>query len=176
MPHDCCTAIRSLPLNSVPCRALNNLADAVSQNFFDRFFPQNKKNEKFLLFFDNKTDQSVIILIVTIAANAVLRSKIKTKERKVMKKLLIGLAGAAVMFTAIPEAAAGPHHHRGHHHRGNDGLRLAAGIVHLVKEVVAPAPVVVAPAPVVVAPRVVYHRPLPPRHHHRPAPPRRHRR
>ncbi len=50
MPHDCCTAIRSLPLNSVPCRALNNLADAVSQNFFDRFFPQNKKNEKFLLF------------------------------------------------------------------------------------------------------------------------------
>ena len=115
MPHDCCTAIRSLPLNSVPCRALNNLADAVSQNFFERFFPQNKKNEKFLLFFDNKTDRSVIVLIVTIAANAVLRSKIKTKERKVMKKLLIGLAGAAVMFTAIPEAAAGPHHHRGHH-------------------------------------------------------------
>ena len=116
-----------------------------------------------------------------------------------MKKIIIGLVGAAAMLTVMPEAMARPHHR----HHDNDGLRLAAGIVNLVKTVVAPAPVVVAPAPapvvvapapapvvvapapapVVVAPnpvvvprRVVVvppprHRAAPPRHH-RPAPPR----
>ena len=87
-----------------------------------------------------------------------------------MKKLCIGLIGAAAMLAVVPETMARPHH--GHH---NDGLALAAGIVNLVKAVIAPTPVVVAPppppAPVVVAPAPVVVTPPPPRHH-RPAPPR----
>ena len=99
------------------------------------------------------------------------------------------VAAAMITGTAV---FAGPHHGR-HHHKRNDGLALAAGIVHLVKEVVAPTPVVVAPAPAVVAPApavvapapvvvapppppVVVAPPVvvpPPRHHYRPAPPRR---
>ena len=64
-----------------------------------------------------------------------------------MKKMMIGLVGMAAIFAAVPETMAG------NHSGGNDGLRLAAGIVHLVKEVLAPAPAVVAaPAPIVVAP------------------------
>ena len=62
-----------------------------------------------------------------------------------MKKVWIGMIGAAAIFAAIPETMA----HPGGHHK-NDGLALAAGIVNLVKAVVAPTPVVVAPAPVVV--------------------------
>ena len=96
-----------------------------------------------------------------------------------MKKMIIATLGAAMMLAVVPETMAAPHGHKGH--RDNDGLRLAAGIVHLVKSVIAPAPVVVAPPPppvVVVPPR----RPVvvtPPRHippaprHHRQAPPRR---
>ena len=77
-----------------------------------------------------------------------------------MKKLCIGLIGAAAMLAVIPETMARPHH--GHHH--NDGLALAAGIVNLVRTVVAPAPVVVAPPPqpVVVAPAPVVVAPPPP--------------
>ena len=52
-----------------------------------------------------------------------------------MKRIMIGLlAGGAVLFV-VPEAMARPHHHR-----DNDGLRLAAGIVNLVKTVVTPVP------------------------------------
>ena len=107
------------------------------------------------------------------------------------------VAAAMITGTAV---FAGPHHGR-HHHKGNDGLALAAGIVHLVKEVIAPTPVVVAPAPAVVAPApavvapapvvvapapavvapapvVVAPAPVvvapPPRHYYRPAPPPRH--
>ena len=98
-----------------------------------------------------------------------------------MKKVWIGMIGAAAMLAFVPETMARPHH--GH---DNDGLALAAGIVNLVKSVIAPAPKVVvapAPAPVVVTPPpppapVVVTRPAPvvvapppPRHRH-PAPPR----
>ena len=64
-----------------------------------------------------------------------------------MKKMMIGLVGMAAIFAAVPETMAG------NHCGGNDGLRLAAGIVHLVKEVLAPTPAVVTtPTPIVVAP------------------------
>lgn len=79
-----------------------------------------------------------------------------------MKKLWIGLIAAALMLAMVPETMAGHHGHR--REKGNDGLRLAAGIVHLVKEIIAPAPTVIVPqAPAIVPPRPVYH--------HRPAPP-----
>ena len=86
-----------------------------------------------------------------------------------MKKLTIGLFAAAAMLIAVPEAMAG------HHGKCNDGLRLAAGIVNLAKEIAEPAmQVIYAPPPVVVAPPppVVYHKPEPPKVHrpqHRPA-------
>lgn len=108
-----------------------------------------------------------------------------------MKKFLIGAVGLGIVLAAAPQAMAGGHH-RGRHH-DNDGLRLATGIVNLVKAVVAPTPVVVTPppaviqhpvvvqpAPVVVTPPpvVVHPRPVvvapPKRPHHRPAPPPRH--
>ena len=96
-----------------------------------------------------------------------------------MKKLTMGLFAAAAMLIAVPEAMAG------HHGKCNDGLRLAAGIVNLAKEIAEPAmqvvyappPVVVAPPPPVVVappPPVVYHKPEPPkvyRPQHRPAKP-----
>ena len=107
-----------------------------------------------------------------------------------MKKFGIALLGATAVLLTIPEVQARPPHHKGRHHDKNDGLALAAGIVHLVKEVVAPTPVVVAPpptpvvvapppapvvvappAPVVVVPPRRYHHPAPPPRHHRPAPP-----
>ncbi len=91
-----------------------------------------------------------------------------------MKKMVIGMIGMAAILVAVPETMAG----NGHRDRGgNEGLRLAAGIVHLVKEVIAPTPVVVTPAPVPVvapAPRVVIQKHRfyePPR---RREPPRRH--
>ena len=101
-----------------------------------------------------------------------------------MKKMMIGLVGMAAIFAAVPETMAG------NHCGGNDGLRLAAGIVHLVKEVLAPAPAVVAaPAPVVVAPpprpvvvtppRPVIAKPQPrkpAKQQRKPAAPRKHRR
>ena len=94
-----------------------------------------------------------------------------------MKKLMITLLGAAVMLIAVPETMAG--HHGRCRDKGNDGLRLAAGIVNLVKEVIAPAPQAVCaaaprvvytpPATVIVPPRHNYRRPEPPRHHmHKP--------
>ena len=110
-----------------------------------------------------------------------------------MKKTLIAAVGFAAMFAFVPETMA-----RHHKHHDNDGLRLAAGIVGLVKAVVAPTPVVVnpAPAPVVVTPPpapvvvtppapvvvatpppVVVRPPVvvaPPARYHRPAPPRPH--
>ena len=81
---------------------------------------------------------------------------------------------------------------RPHHHKHDDGLRLAAGIVGLVANVLAPTPVVVAapppppppvvvvppppPRPIVVAPPPRrYAPPPPPRRHHAP-PPRNHHR
>ena len=98
--------------------------------------------------------------------------------------MMIAFVGMAAMLVAVPETMAAPH--GGKHHKGNDGLRLAAGIVHLVKEVINPAPVVIAPPrPVVVTPprpvivtppRPVIVKPEPKRHtplrQHKPAPPR----
>ena len=86
---------------------------------------------------------------------------------------MITLLGAAAMLIAVPETMAGHHGH--HRDKGNDGLRLAAGIVNLVKEIIAPTPNVVytAPATLVVPPRNVYRRPEPPKRHkvhHRPQP------
>ena len=100
-----------------------------------------------------------------------------------MKKMTIGLLAAAAMMLTVPEAVAG--HHGKHHEKGNDGLRLAAGIVNLVKEIITPAPqVVYAPQPAVIAPpppppvhrkpvyrKPVYRKPEPPRPHHAPAKP-----
>ncbi len=93
-----------------------------------------------------------------------------------MKKTAEIMMLAAVMFIGTA-AFAGP---RGGHRHHRDGLDLAAGIVHLVMQVVNPQPqVVVAPAPVVVTPPR-HHRPVP--RYHRPAPrpqrpaPRHHRR
>ena len=84
-----------------------------------------------------------------------------------MKKLWIGLIAAALMLAMVPETMAGHHGHR--REKGNDGLRLAAGIVHLVREVIAPTPQVVCPAPAVIAPphRIEYRRPAPPVRHHK---------
>ena len=81
-----------------------------------------------------------------------------------MKKLTVGLLGMAAMLIAVPETMAAPH--GGRHERGNEGLKLAAGIVHLVKDVLAPAPQVVVPPPppqVIVPPRpaVIHHKPKP---------------
>ena len=93
-----------------------------------------------------------------------------------MKKMMIAFVGMAAMLVAVPETMAAPH--GGKHHKGNDGLRLAAGIVHLVQGVINPAPVVVAPPrPVVVTPpRPVIVKPEPKRHtpprQHKPEPPR----
>ena len=89
-----------------------------------------------------------------------------------MKKMMIVLVGMTAMLAVVPETMAG--HHKD---KGNDGLRLAAGIVNLVKYALTPTPqVVYQPAP----PPPVDHRPAvivkdhhkhvqPPR---RPAPPR----
>ena len=76
--------------------------------------------------------------------------------------MIIATLGAAMMLAVVPETMAAPHGHKGH--RDNDGLRLAAGIVHLVKSVFAPAPVVVAPPPppVVTAPAPIVVAPPPP--------------
>lgn len=66
------------------------------------------------------------------------------------------LLGAAAMLFAVPETMADHHGHRPQ--KGNDGLKLAAGIVHLVKEAITPAPRVIyapPPAQVVVAPHPV---------------------
>ena len=89
-----------------------------------------------------------------------------------MKKMTIGLFAVATMLVAVPEAMAD--HHGKHHGKGNDGLRLAAGIVNLIKEIVAPAPkVVYAPPPTVIAPQPhVYRKPEPPKP---PKPPKPHR-
>ena len=84
-----------------------------------------------------------------------------------MKKLMIALIGTAAMLLTVPETFAGNHRH--HRKADNDGLRLAAGIVHLVREVIAPTPQVVCPAPAVIAPphRIGYRRPAPPVRHHK---------
>ena len=83
-----------------------------------------------------------------------------------MKKMMFVLLGAAAMLFAVPETMAGHHDH----HKGNDGLRLAAGIVNLVKEIIAPAPQVVyaPPAAVMAPPPPRVHRPEPPRKNHKP--------
>ena len=93
-----------------------------------------------------------------------------------MKKMMIGLVGMAAVMLAVPETMAAPHGRK--HDRGNDGLRLAAGIVHLVREVIAPTPVVVpqyqtvvtTPRPAVITPRPVVVRA--PQRNHRYEPPR----
>ena len=79
-----------------------------------------------------------------------------------MRKLFLGILAVTAFLLVVPEAAARPKHKR-HKHGGNDGLALAAGIIHLVKEVVAPTPVVVAPPPqpVVVTPPPVVVAPPP---------------
>ena len=78
--------------------------------------------------------------------------------------MMIAFVGMAAMLVAVPETMAAPH--GGKPHKGNDGLRLAAGIVHLVQQAVNPAPVVLAPPrPVVVTPpRPVIVKPEPKRH------------
>ena len=95
-----------------------------------------------------------------------------------MKKLTVGLLGMAAMLVVVPETMAAPH--GGRHGKGNEGLRLAAGIVHLVKEAITPAPqrvIVQRPRPAVIVPPrhvVTHHKPkhhTPPRKH-KPAPPR----
>ena len=77
-----------------------------------------------------------------------------------MKKTakLMTLAAVMVVGTA---AFAGPAKPPRHHDGGNDGLRLAAGIVNLVADVLRPAPVVVTTPPPPPAP-VVVTRPAPP--------------
>lgn len=95
-----------------------------------------------------------------------------------MKKLTVGLLGMAAMLIVVPETMAAPH--GGRHGKGNEGLRLAAGIVHLVKEAITPAPqrvIVQRPRPAVIVPprhAVKYHKPKPhtPPRKHKPAPPR----
>ena len=89
-----------------------------------------------------------------------------------MKKMMIVLLGAAAMLFAVPETFAGHHGH----HKGNDGLRLAAGIVNLVEAAITPAPqVIYAPPALAIAPPppVIHHRPAPQKRRHeirRPAP------
>ena len=87
-----------------------------------------------------------------------------------MKKMMIVLVGMTAILVAVPETMAG---HHGHKDKGNDGLRLAAGIVNLVKYAITPAPQVVyqpAPPPVVVQrPAVI----IKDRRHERYAPKRR---
>ena len=57
----------------------------------------------------------------------------------VMKKIVCGIALAGI---AVFPATAGEHggHHR--HHEGNNGVRLAAEIVGLVRNALAPVPTV----------------------------------
>ena len=65
--------------------------------------------------------------------------------------LIVAIAGFAALFPL-----------EARHHRHNEGVHLAAEIVGLVKNAIAPAPkVVVAPAPVVVAPAPVVVAPPP---------------
>ncbi len=140
-----------------------------SKNFFFNFFATS----------DNKTDQSVVYMIETgTKAHEALNPATKNFKRReeVMKKLTVGLLGMAAMLVVVPETMAAPH--GGRHGRGNEGLRLAAGIVHLVKDVIAPRPAVIVPhrPAVIVPPRhaVKYHKPKPhtPPRKHKPAPPR----
>ena len=95
-----------------------------------------------------------------------------------MKKKIMILLGAAAMLFAVPETMAGHHGHRPD--KGNDGLKLAAGIVHLVKEAITPAPRVIyappervaapPPARVIAPPPVRVVAPPPKPAYHRPAP------
>ena len=87
-----------------------------------------------------------------------------------MKKATLSVLTSFCVLACLMPTEAQAKEHR---HKHNDGLRLAAGIVHLVGNgiraltgqpktvVVAPAPVVVAPAPVVVAPPPVVVAPPP---------------
>ena len=85
-----------------------------------------------------------------------------------MKAVKIALVIGVAAVCTLP-VAAGPHH--GRHHHGNDGVRLAANIVGLVKNALQiQQPVVVTAPAVVVTPPPVVHCP-PPRRHHRPLPP-----
>ena len=88
-----------------------------------------------------------------------------------MKKYCLIALSAAFMLSLIPTLEASPHRHSKRNRRQDDGLALAAGIVHLVRSVIAPPTVVVTPRPVVVVPprpvvihppRRVPQRPLPP--------------
>ena len=61
----------------------------------------------------------------------------------IVKKIVCGIAVAGI---AVVPAMAGEH--GGHHHGGNDGVRLAAEIIGVVRQALAPTPVVVHhPAP-----------------------------
>ena len=63
----------------------------------------------------------------------------------ITKKIVCGIVAAGI---AVVPAMAGEHggHHR--HHGGNDGVRLAAEIIGVVRHALEPAPVVVHhPAP-----------------------------
>ena len=90
-----------------------------------------------------------------------------------MKKMMITLLAAAAMLIAVPETMAGHHGHQ--RDKGNNGLKIAAGIVNLVKNIVAPAPQVVYTPPAAIVPppppRHEYRRPAPPKPHHKPAKP-----
>lgn len=80
----------------------------------------------------------------------------------ITRKIVCGIVLAGI--TVLP-AMAGGHggdHHR--HDRGNDGVRLAAEIVGLVRNVLAPAPVVVHHTPPPPPPR--HHEVRHPAHHH----------
>lgn len=69
-----------------------------------------------------------------------------------MKKYCLIALSAAFMLSLIPTLEASPHRHSKRNRRQDDGLALAAGIVHLVRSVIAPPTVVVTPRPVVVVP------------------------
>ncbi|MBR7139204.1 MAG: hypothetical protein IKD44_06630 [Lentisphaeria bacterium] len=84
-----------------------------------------------------------------------------------MKAMKIALVIGITAICTLPAMAA-PHH--GHHHRGNDGLRLAANIVGVVRNALQFQTPQVVTQPIVVTPPPVIHCP-PPRHHHRPLPP-----
>ena len=87
-----------------------------------------------------------------------------------MKKTVKYMLFAAAVLVGTTAFAGPPRHHR---EKGNDGLRLAAGIVNLVTEVIAPAPqppvICYRPAPPPPPPRKVIRRTRV--EHRRPAPP-----
>lgn len=77
--------------------------------------------------------------------------------KKVIIAVLIGCVGITTVYGR-------PHHHHPNHYKGQDGVRLAAGIINCVGNVLTilnPPQVIVAPPPVVPTPVVVAPPPVP---------------